>query len=110
MRKRLKERVYNKDTQAILEANATFYSAFSTLDYSAMEDLWLPDNSSICIFPAAKPLVGFSAILKSWKHAVKSMDGNNLRNWMAPDEVRFEYMGTNKATIICEELIFFSFL
>lgn len=85
-----------------------FYSAFSTLDYNAMEDLWLPDDTSICVFPSSKPLKGFSSILKSWKHAVESMDGNNLRNWMAPDDVRFEYLGTNKATIICDELIYFT--
>ena len=99
-------RVYQEDTQAILEANARFYSAFSTLDYAAMEDLWLPDITSICVFPSCKPLKGFAAILKSWKHAVESMDGNNLRNWMAPDDVRFEYLGTNKATIICDEMVF----
>lgn len=107
---RLKQssRFYSRDTQAILEANATFYSAFSTLDYGAMEDLWLPDNSSICIFPASRPLKGFGAILNSWQHAVESMDGNNLRNWMAPDDVQFDYLGTNKATIVCDELIFFT--
>jgi SnoaL-like domain len=99
-------RVFAKDTQAVLEANATFYSTFSTLDYSAMEDLWLPDNTSVCVFPSCKPLEGFSAIMKSWKHAVESMDGNNLRNWMAPDDVRFEYLGTNKATIVCDEMVF----
>lgn len=104
----MRKRAFNKDSRAILEANASFYSAFSTLDYQAMEDLWLPDNSSICIFPSSKPLRGFSAILKSWKHAVQSMDGNHLRNWMAPDDVRFEYLGTNRATIVCDELIFFS--
>lgn len=104
----MKNRLYNRDTQAILEANAAFYNAFSTLDYTAMEDLWLPDNSSICAFPSSKPLQGFSTILKSWKHAVESMDGNELRNWMAPDDVRFEYLGTNKATIVCDELIFFT--
>ena len=27
---------------------------------------------------------------------------------MAPDDVRFEYLGTNKATIVCDELIFFT--
>lgn len=108
MKMRKQSRAYSRDTQAILEANATFYSAFSTLDYAAMEDLWLPDNTSICIFPSSRPLVGFSAILKSWKHAVQSMDSTNLRNWMAPDDIRFEYLGTNKATVICDELIFFS--
>jgi len=97
-----------KDTSAILEANATFYTAFSTLDYGAMHELWLPDNSSICIFPSSKPLRGFANILKSWKHAVESMDGNDLRNWMAPEDVRFEFMGTNRATIVCDELVFFS--
>jgi SnoaL-like domain len=104
----MKNEVSHRDTQAILEANATFYNAFSTLDYTAMEDLWLPDNSSICVFPSSKPLHGFGAILKSWQHAVESMDGNELRNWMAPDDVRFEYLGTNKATIVCDELIFFT--
>jgi ketosteroid isomerase-like protein len=99
-------RLFEKDTQSILEANATFYSAFSTLDYTAMEDLWMPDNTSICVFPSCKPLKGFAAIMKSWKHAVESMDGNNLRNWMAPDDVRFEYLGTNKATIVCDEMVF----
>ena len=107
-REKDRKRTYNRDNDRILAANETFYSAFSTLDYEGMEDLWLPDNSSICIFPNSKPLRGYSAILKSWEHAVASMDGNNLRNWMAPDSVRFEYIGTNRATIVCDELIFFS--
>lgn len=107
-REKERKRAYNSDNERILAANETFYSAFSTLDYEGMEDLWLPDNSSICIFPQSKPLRGYSAILKSWKHAVASMDGNDLRNWMAPENLRFEYIGTNRATIVCDELIFFS--
>lgn len=105
-RRKVQQNKQQLETEAILAANAAFYNAFSTLDYNAMEDLWLPDNTSICLFPSSKPLKGFSAILKSWKHAVESMDGNNLRNWMAPDDIRFEYLGTNKATIVCDELIF----
>ena len=107
-REKERKRTYNRDNERLLAANETFYSAFSTLDYEGMEDLWLPDNSSICIFPHSKPLRGYSAILKSWEHAVASMDGDELRNWMAPENIRFEYIGTNRATIVCDELIFFS--
>jgi len=99
-------KTYNRDADRILAANSIFYSAFSTLNYPAMEDLWLPDNTSICIFPNSRPLRGSSAILKSWKHAVEFMSGNDLRNWMTPDRVRFEYIGTNRATLVCDELIF----
>ncbi|CAB9527638.1 UvrB/uvrC motif [Seminavis robusta] len=108
LKRSTKKRSHQKSAQLILEANATFYSAFSTLEYDAMENLWLPDDTSICIFPSSRPLKGFSAIMKSWKHAVEAMDGNNLRNWMAPDDIQFEYLGTNKATIVCDELIFVS--
>ena len=77
-----KSRIPADDFRAIMQANARFYSAFSSLDMTVMEDVWLNDNRCICHFPGMKRLVSYAKIMKSFKLAVREMDGATRRNWM----------------------------
>lgn len=101
-----KSRIPADDFKQILHANASFYSAFSSLDLHAMEQLWLKDKRCICHFPGSKKLVSHQKIMRSWRHAVEQMEGASRRNWMDPVEVQVEFHTSEKATVFCEERIF----
>lgn len=106
-RKRMKQsRIPAEDFRSIMETNAHFYSAFSSLDYAAMENLWLNDKRCICHFPGMKKLVSYDKILKSWKYAVDEMDGAIRRNWMEPSEIQIEFQTSEKATVFCKESVY----
>jgi len=106
-RSRMKQRrIPADDFRSIMETNAHFYSAFSSLDMSDMESLWLNDKRCICHFPGMKKLVGYENIMKSWKHAVKKMDGVSRRNWMEPSEIQIEFQTSEKATVFCKESVY----
>ena len=106
-RNRMKHsRIPAEDFRRIMETNAHFYSAFSSLDLAAMENLWLDDKRCICHFPGMKKLVSYDKIMKSWKHAVDEMDGAIRRNWMEPSEIQIEFQTSEKATVFCKESLY----
>ncbi|CAB9527639.1 UvrB/uvrC motif [Seminavis robusta] len=99
-------RIPAEDFKAILQANGLFYSAFSSLDMAAMENVWLKDKRCVCQFPEMKKLGGYDKIMRSWKHAVNQMDGAMRRNWMEPREIQVEFQSTDKAVLFCQELVY----
>jgi SnoaL-like domain len=106
-RKRAKQsRIPAADFKSIMQTNAHFYSSFSSLDMVSMEDVWLRDNRCICQFPGHKQLLGYDKIMKSWKHAVKHMDGATRRNWMEPTDIQVEFQTRDKAVVFCQELVY----
>ena len=50
----------------VRSANEAFYSALEAGDLDAMRALWTPDEGALCIHPAAAPIHGSEAILRSW--------------------------------------------
>jgi ketosteroid isomerase-like protein len=54
------------DERDILAANAAYYHAFSTRDFSAMSRIWADEDVS-CIHPGWPPLIGRAAILDSYR-------------------------------------------
>ncbi len=52
--------------QAVLSVNSGFYAAFESGDLDAMIDLWVPDGHAVCIHPGWAPVVGASAVRRSW--------------------------------------------
>jgi len=52
--------------EAVLAANAGFYTAIETGDLDLMQSLWLPGDETVCVHPGAEPLRGTAAILRSW--------------------------------------------
>ena len=106
-RRRTKQsRIPADDFKSIMQTNAHFYSSFSSLDMAAMENVWLRDNRCICQFPGHKQLLGYDKIMRSWKHAVKHMDGAMRRNWMEPTEIQVEFQTRDKAVVFCVEMVY----
>jgi ketosteroid isomerase-like protein len=64
---------------AILDANATFYRAFTEGDYDRMNGLWAQRAPVACIHPAARTLIGRAAVLESWRQILGSTSRFELR-------------------------------
>jgi ketosteroid isomerase-like protein len=101
-----KSRIPADDFRAIMQANARFYSAFSSLDMPAMEDVWLDDHRCVCHFPGMKRLTGYEKIMKSFNLAVQEMNGATRRNWMEPTDIQVEFQTHEKATVFCNEQVY----
>jgi ketosteroid isomerase-like protein len=54
------------DAEQVLEVNAAFYSAFERADYDAMARVWAEDDGVVCVHPAAEPIRGRAAVMRSW--------------------------------------------
>lgn len=52
---------------AIREANAAFYQAFEKLDLEAMSSLWARRATVTCIHPGWDLIVGYEAVMQSWR-------------------------------------------
>jgi hypothetical protein len=67
-------------TQAeVLDANATFYRAFTDGDYAAMSELWAQRAPVTCFHPAARALIGRSAVLDTWSQILGGPSRLKLR-------------------------------
>jgi ketosteroid isomerase-like protein len=64
---------------AVIEANATFYRAFTKGDYAAMSELWSKSAPLTCLHPGARVLVGRTAVLDSWRQILGGGSGLTLR-------------------------------
>jgi ketosteroid isomerase-like protein len=56
----------SSDVDDILAVHAEFYAAFERADFDAMEALWADDDGVVCVHPAAPPIRGRSAVMRSW--------------------------------------------
>jgi ketosteroid isomerase-like protein len=50
----------------VLARHADFYAAFERADFDAMSDLWAEDDGVVCVHPAAPPIRGRAAVMRSW--------------------------------------------
>lgn len=50
----------------VLDAHRSLYDAVETGDIDLMESLWVNDPTTICVHPGAEPIIGTSAIVRSW--------------------------------------------
>lgn len=73
----------SSDADAVLEANARFYSAFEARDLDLMSDLWVHDDDAVCVHPGWTPLRGWPAIGASW---VALFDGPQQLQFIVTDE------------------------
>ena len=55
---------------AVLAANASFYRAFSTGDFSAMDALWARRAPVACFHPATPALIGRELVIESWRQVL----------------------------------------
>lgn len=49
-----------------IEAEEAFYEAFAKADLEMMQDLWLHDDSVVCIHPMSAALVGWDEVTEIW--------------------------------------------
>ncbi len=54
------------ESSAVVAANLAFYTAFETADFDAMQRVWADDDSVVCVHPAASPIRGRAAVMRSW--------------------------------------------
>jgi ketosteroid isomerase-like protein len=52
--------------RAVLSVNSRFYAAFEAGDLDAMEEVWVSRGHAVCIHPGWSPVVGVSAVRRSW--------------------------------------------
>ncbi len=52
--------------ELVRAANEAFYRALETADLDLMRSLWVRDEGALCVHPAAAPIHGSDAVLRSW--------------------------------------------
>ena len=63
------------DETAVAAANLAFYRALEARDLSAMDTVWLHDESATCVHPGWHRLDGWSEIRRSWENIFARRDG-----------------------------------
>jgi ketosteroid isomerase-like protein len=54
------------ERQAVVAANTSFYAAFENADFDEMQQVWADDDGVVCVHPAAAPIRGRAAVMRSW--------------------------------------------
>jgi ketosteroid isomerase-like protein len=54
------------DVTDVVAVNTRFYEAFESGDFDAMQQVWADDDGVVCVHPAASPIRGRSAVMRSW--------------------------------------------
>jgi ketosteroid isomerase-like protein len=89
------------DGIAIRQANAAFYEAFERLDLDAMSNLWARTVPVTCIHPGWDLVVGYEAVMQSWRMIFEGSSEVRLRV-----EDPTICGGTDHAWLVCRELLF----
>ena len=85
---------------AVWAASLAFYRALEARDLSAMEQVWLHDESVGCVHPGWHRLNGWSEVRRSWENIFA-----NARRWrVACEDVRIHVL-ENVAGVTCVELL-----
>ncbi len=67
------------EREAVLNANRAFYRAFNDRDFDAMDTIWAPTGSMICVHPGQAPLYGRVEIMASWRAIVNHPNAPRAR-------------------------------
>src|SRR4051812_46558760 len=65
----------SSESQAVRDANRAFYEAFESLDAQRMEAVWVHSARAQCTHPGWRRLVGFSAVIASWRRIFENTFG-----------------------------------
>jgi ketosteroid isomerase-like protein len=63
----------------VLEANASFYRAFTRGDFAAMRELWARSALVACVHPMSPVLIGREAVLGSWGQILREPPPQAMR-------------------------------
>jgi ketosteroid isomerase-like protein len=87
------------DNDAILAANAAYYQAFSTGDFSAMARVWAEDGVS-CVHPGWPPLIGRDDVIESYRGILASQNRVRIAH---QDDVAL--VAGDEARVLCIEIV-----
>ena len=65
--------------QAVINANLSFYEAFSAQDYEAMLKVWSTREDICCLHPGWPIVRGREAVLSSWRAILEASAGAGVR-------------------------------
>jgi ketosteroid isomerase-like protein len=84
----------------VLEANASFYRAFSSADADAMEQVWAERHPVACIHPGWDVLDGRRDVIASWRNILESTEAPEVSCSLAEARVLGE-----TAFVTCHEVL-----
>ncbi|MBS0549754.1 MAG: nuclear transport factor 2 family protein [Proteobacteria bacterium] len=90
----------DEEREAVLATNRTFYRAFNERDYAAMELLWAPTGTMVCLHPGQAPLIDRGEIMSSWRGILRHPEAPKVR---CADELVIGRAGL--ALVICREIL-----
>lgn len=67
------------ERDAVLAVNRAFYRAFNDRDAAAMDQIWAPTGSVICLHPGQPPLYDRAEIMESWRAIMKHPEAPRVR-------------------------------
>ena len=67
------------ERDAVLAANRAFYRAFNDRDAQAMDQIWAPTGSVICLHPGQAALHVRAEIMASWRAIMKHPEAPRVR-------------------------------
>jgi ketosteroid isomerase-like protein len=67
------------ERDAVLAANRVFYKAFNDRDAAAMDRIWAPTGSVICLHPGQAALHERAEIMASWRAIMKHPQAPRVR-------------------------------
>ncbi len=65
---------------ALRAANAAFYAAFERLDFEGMANLWARSVPVSCVHPGWDLVVGYEAVMESWRGIFDGTSEIHFRN------------------------------
>ena len=69
----------DEERDAVLAANRAFYKAFNDRDAAAMDQIWAPTGSLICLHPGQAALYERAEIMASWRSIMKHPEAPRVR-------------------------------
>jgi ketosteroid isomerase-like protein len=87
------------EDDAILEANAAYYRAFATANFSAMSRIWADEQVS-CVHPGWPVLIGRKAVLESWRRILANPEAERIE-WHDATAM----VAGNEGRVLCVEVI-----
>ena len=88
------------ERDAVLAANRAFYKAFNDRDAAAMDRIWAPTGSVICLHPGQAALHERAEIMASWRAIMEHPEAPRVRcteEWVVG--------GRGLALVICREIL-----
>ena len=88
------------DETAVAAANLAFYRALEARNLSAMELVWMHDETASCVHPGWHLLNGWEEVRRSWENIFA-----NARPWMVACEAVGIHVLQDVAWVTCVELL-----